>query len=202
MGNKAVSKKDTVKHSRTQTQKGNTRDSVSKKRGSRGWCFTLNNYTEEEVNKIKKLYTLNTVEKLIFGKEVGEECGTPHLQGYIYWSYTKTIEDMKRINGRMHLEEAKGGYMRNTIYCTKDKNFVQKGMDKYLKAIQEEEDFLSDKKIKKWDKSDKLDIEVQDGLDDMMHEYIDNLRIINEEYNDNEEEALWSQIAEYRSDSE
>lgn len=205
MGNKVTSKKDTVKHSKAQTQKGNTKDSVSKiakKKRTRGWCWTLNNYTEEELKKIKKLSTLSTVEKLIFGKEVGNEKKTEHLQGYIYWSYGKTLEDMKRINERWHLEEAKGGYMSQTIYCTKDGNFYQKGMDKYLKAMKEDEDFLNDKKIKKWDKSDKLDIEVQDGLDDMMHEYNNNLRIVDEEYDDSTEEALWSQIAEYGSDSD
>ena len=206
MGNKAVSKKDTVKHSKTQTQKGNTKDSVSKsskKERKRGWCWTLNNYTEEEVRKLKKLSTLSTVEKLIFGKEVGKECGTPHLQGYIYWSYGKTFEDMKRINPRLHLEAAVGGYMSQTIYCTKDDTFVQKGMDKYIKAIKEEEEYMSDKIIKKWDKSNFLTHgEMQDALDDQMEEYKWDKRIIDEVYDDDAEEELWSTIAEYGSDSE
>jgi len=121
-----------------------------KELSSRGWCFTLNNYTDMEVVKMKQLAKLKTVEKLIFGKEVGEECGTPHLQGYIYWSYSKKQKDMKLINNRLHLEVAKGGYMSQTKYCTKDKIFFHKNMKKYIEAQEEEEQLLEGIIPKKW----------------------------------------------------
>lgn len=185
--------KDTVKHSKTQNNKVILNSSVLKEKRVRGWCWTLNNYTEEEVRKLKRLSTVSTVEKLIFGKEVGKECGTQHLQGYIYWSYGKTLSDMKRINNRLHLEEAKGGYMSQTIYCTKDGDFCQKGMEKYIKALEEEEEYNNNITIKKWNRTDLLNCEKQDNLEDYMEEYYRKLSIENEIY---EEEELITNISE------
>ncbi len=42
------------------------------------FCFTYNNYKDKD---IKTLIDLDT-KYLIFDKEIGEKCGTPHLQGY------------------------------------------------------------------------------------------------------------------------
>lgn len=194
--------KDTVKHSKTQNNKVILDSSVLKAKRVRGWCWTLNNYTEEEVRRLKKLSTVSTVEKLIFGKEVGPECGTPHLQGYIYWSYGKTFDDMKRICERWSLREAKGGYMSQTIYCTKDGDFCQKGMEKYIKAMEEEEEYANDRIIKKWHKTDLLHCEAQDNLEDWIEDYYKKLSVEekDEDYNEDEENEIWSRIAEYGSE--
>ena len=48
---------------------------------SRGWCFTLNNYNEEE--EVRALALPEEVSYGVVGKEVGES-GTPHFQGYLY----------------------------------------------------------------------------------------------------------------------
>lgn len=45
----------------------------------RNLCFVLNNYSEEEIIILRNM----KFRYLIFGYEVGEKCGTPHLQGYI-----------------------------------------------------------------------------------------------------------------------
>ncbi len=42
--------------------------------------FTLNNYTELEFTQLLKSFAEY---KYVIGKEIGEECGTPHLQGYV-----------------------------------------------------------------------------------------------------------------------
>ena len=57
---------------------------VDKKRISVGkkWCFTLNNWCEDNLVKMVKDFEVFGVEYII-GEEVGE-CGTPHLQGAIF----------------------------------------------------------------------------------------------------------------------
>jgi len=54
-------------------------------KGTRAWCFTLNNYTEEERDALRSL----KCKYIVFGYERGEE-GTPHLQGYVHLSTQKT----------------------------------------------------------------------------------------------------------------
>lgn len=96
------------------------------------WCFTLNNYTEEEYSSIVlqfKPYVL----KYIIGKEVGEQ-GTPHLQGFIRFKTKrrpKAITDNKRI----HWEKCKGTDSDNYDYCSKDGDFIHFGWPKPIKLI-------------------------------------------------------------------
>jgi len=48
------------------------------------YCFTLNNYTDEEVFEIDTAVTnaSSNIKYVCYGFEEGED-GTPHLQGYI-----------------------------------------------------------------------------------------------------------------------
>jgi len=89
------------------------------------WCFTLNNYSEDELSRLSVLP--EGVEYLVFGKETGES-GTPHLQGYISFSSRKRFAQVKVVVGsRAHLEAAKGSPESNRSYCTKDGEFVELG---------------------------------------------------------------------------
>lgn len=89
------------------------------------WCFTLNNYTEEDEKALEeKLRELCTC--AIAGREVGEQ-GTPHLQGYFELSHRKRITSLKKINGslqRCHFEIARGTPVSNRDYCSKEGNVV------------------------------------------------------------------------------
>lgn len=91
---------------------------------TRGWCFTLNNYTEDQFKyllEIKSKY-------LIVGREIAPETGTPHLQGYIYFSSSKSFKNAKRLfPDRVHLEAAKGTPEQNKIYCSKGGDFKEIG---------------------------------------------------------------------------
>lgn len=89
---------------------------------SRAWCFTLNNYTEEDVITFHDL----ECEYIIVGKEMGES-GTPHLQGYVYFANARSFASMKKLNGKTHFEKAKGSPMDNYKYCSKEGNFYEKG---------------------------------------------------------------------------
>lgn len=81
---------------------------------SRAWCFTLNNYSPAEEQSFRDL----DCQYILFGHEVGES-GTPHLQGYIYFANARSLKSVKKVNDRMHLEAAKGSFLQNKNYCTK-----------------------------------------------------------------------------------
>lgn len=90
---------------------------------SRKWCFTLNNYSEEEYASI--LLIVSTY--LIVGKEVGSKL-TPHLQGFVYFKEAKTLSSVKRLIPRAHLEIARGSFSDNRKYCSKEESFVEVGV--------------------------------------------------------------------------
>lgn len=92
---------------------------------SRDWCFTLNNYTEAEITCISKI-TPSPV-YLVYGKEVGES-GTPHLQGYIYFTNQISFSSIKKkMPTRTHLEKTIGTPEQASTYCKKDGTFIETG---------------------------------------------------------------------------
>lgn len=92
---------------------------------SRGWCFTVNNYSESDVELIRVL--AQDCVYLVFGREVGEQ-GTPHLQGYVYFDAVKSAKRVKAILPvGAHHERAKGSAIQNFRYCSKDGDFEEFG---------------------------------------------------------------------------
>ena len=90
---------------------------------TRNYCYTLNNYTNEEYDTILKLKCKYN----IIGKEVGEN-GTPHLQGFIIFNNAKNFNATKKLFGeRAHIEASKGTPYSNFRYCSKDGNYVETG---------------------------------------------------------------------------
>lgn len=96
------------------------------------WCFTLNNWTENEFKFLSSTLIKNKEKYFyIIGKEVGDG-GTPHLQGYIALKAKKkkfrplpTFEILRENNkNAMHFERAKGNRDQNYKYCSKDGNFI------------------------------------------------------------------------------
>ncbi len=103
---------------------------------AKAWCFTLNNYTENELGALVQLFsTLTDKYFYIVGEEVGAN-GTPHLQGYIEKKTGRfrplPLFEVKRPNSNqegaltncMHFEKAKGNRSQNYAYCSKDNKFV------------------------------------------------------------------------------
>lgn len=87
---------------------------------SKYWCFTLNNYTETQVESIK-VWLRAECNYAIYQKEVGES-GTPHLQGYFILSDRKDFTWVRRrFPGEgAHFEKAKGSPLSNKEYCSKE----------------------------------------------------------------------------------
>ena len=88
---------------------------------SRHFLFTTNNYDTMPLFEEKQM------RYLIFGEEVGEESGTPHLQGYVsYHNVTRVSNVMKYFKGS-HIEIAKGSAEQNRAYCTKENKYQEFG---------------------------------------------------------------------------
>lgn len=83
----------------------------------RRWCFTLNNYTEEDLSQLSAYFD-KTTKFYIIGKEIGES-GTPHLQGYFERNMQIRFDTLKKIMPKCHLEKAKGNKQQNVEYCSK-----------------------------------------------------------------------------------
>jgi len=104
---------------------GNTisspRSNISKKQVSPAiaWCFTLNNYTDEWIQKIQSSIELHC-RVGFFNKEIGES-GTPHLQGYIEFKTKSRPVNVFAIK-EIHWAKAKGNLDQNFKYCSKDAN--------------------------------------------------------------------------------
>lgn len=94
---------------------GNTK--LSRSPLARYWCFTLNNYSKEELDHIIEICKKGSIEFEI-GEEVGIE-GTPHLQGFIQApNRIRASETFK--NKRIHWEKCKGSEKKNVNYCSKE----------------------------------------------------------------------------------
>jgi len=91
---------------------------------SLGWCFTVNNYSEEEYEELLVV----PCQYIIIGKEVGES-GTPHLQGFVQFAKPgNTLAACKKINSRAHWEMTKGNIDQNVDYCSKEGHFEERGI--------------------------------------------------------------------------
>jgi len=83
---------------------------------SRKFCFTINNYSQDDIATLAALG--EKTQFLVYGKEVGA-CGTPHLQGFVYYSNPQRASTVRAaIPG--HITVANGTVEQNVVYCTKD----------------------------------------------------------------------------------
>lgn len=98
---------------------GNTPGDCKK---SRGWSITINNPTSEEIFHFKS-FTENNCVHGKFQIEKGEENGTEHLQGCIYFKNERTFNSMKRTFPRAHIERARN-YSQLEAYCGKAKTRI------------------------------------------------------------------------------
>lgn len=88
---------------------------------SRSWCFTLNNYTEDEVVDLSKVGSDPLqCQYFVYGKEVAAT-GTPHLQGFVYFKTKKSFKQVKGlVSDRAYVVPADGTAQEASDYCKKD----------------------------------------------------------------------------------
>jgi len=92
----------------------------------RGWCFTVNNYTEADEAAVKAVGESGRAKYVVCGREKGEQ-GTPHLQGYVYFDHARSRASVSKMIPRAHLEAAKGSAQENFVYCSKEEDFFEIG---------------------------------------------------------------------------
>jgi len=91
------------------------------------WCFTINNYVEEEDVPRVTAWGEEAGKYWIIGRETGES-GTPHLQGYISLRKRRTaVHVSTKLAGRAYITRAAGTARQNRRYCSKGGDFVEGG---------------------------------------------------------------------------
>lgn len=89
---------------------------------SRSWCYTLNNYTPDEEESVRRI---KDVVIHWASREVGES-GTPHIQGYLRFSKPCRLAALKKILPRAHFEMRMGTEAQAANYCIKDGDVLVK----------------------------------------------------------------------------
>lgn len=94
------------------------------KMAAKNWCFTINNFSEDDRNNCSNLCT-DHCNYAIYQIERGDN-GTVHIQGYLELKTRKRLPQVKRIlSERAHLEVARGSPDQNRSYCTKPESRIE-----------------------------------------------------------------------------
>lgn len=86
----------------------------------RGWCFTLNNYTDENRQHIDSVVAA-VAEYTCYQPERGGLTGTTHLQGYVSFKHPRTLDGVRRLFHPLqpHCEARRGTEAQAIEYCSK-----------------------------------------------------------------------------------
>lgn len=126
----------------------------------RGWVYTFNNYTDEDVARLKQIPCIYHV----FGYETSST-GTPHLQGYIYFKNPRAFGGVKRDMGKeVHLEPQRGSHQEAADYCKKDGDYWSCGtlpVDQTVKGQMERERWQEAVRLAEEKRIDEVDANIR-----------------------------------------
>jgi len=92
---------------------------------SRRWCFTINNWNDEHIQRLLELQYVF----LIYGRELAPTTGTPHLQGYVVLSDPGRLSTLRTFVGGGHWSITRSDSREAAAYCRKDGDFDQHGAE-------------------------------------------------------------------------
>lgn len=96
------------------------KDSAGARLKSRNWCITLNNYVQDDIDRLQKL---GDNIQYVFQEEKGQS-GTPHLQGLFCFPNALSFKSVKNIFGtKTHIEPTQNK-CASIIYCSKAESRV------------------------------------------------------------------------------
>lgn len=139
------------------------------------WCFTVNNYTEDEIESVRSL----PAKYHVFGYETGES-GTPHLQGFAVFAEMKRMAAMKKLLPRAHLELAKGSSLQASDYCKKDGKFEEFGVPPAENAVKAGGEATKNLFKRTWEQAKAGDVEEIDPRIRLVH--YKTIRMIGRDY--------------------
>lgn len=102
---------------------------------ARSYCFTINNWTDDDAYELQALCDHPRLKYFIAGKEQGKE-GTPHIQGYCQFRAPVAFQTIKKLITRAHIEIAEGTPEQNITYCSKEGDYIEHGERPLTKAEQ------------------------------------------------------------------
>lgn len=79
------------------------------------FCFTLNNYTNEDIIILQEIMKVEC-DWFVFQEEIGES-GTPHLQGTLKLKKKKRLTELKKWHQKVHWESTRA-VKDSIVYCT------------------------------------------------------------------------------------
>lgn len=103
------------------------RESTVVRNRCRAWCYTLNNPTSESIELLRsgQLFKDLACRYMVSQVETGE-AGTPHVQGYVYFTHRKSFSQVRDLlPSGSHIEAARGSAEQNRVYCTKSQGRLQ-----------------------------------------------------------------------------
>ncbi len=122
IGNKVITAKAvSLSHC---VSKGNTMESrhTSSRNRARTWCFTLNNYTEDDcVSLSHNKWDEFEISKCVFQEEIGEENKTKHLQGVVQFKNQISFTSLKEFHNKIRWSKCKN-LNASIKYCSKEKS--------------------------------------------------------------------------------
>lgn len=108
--------------------------STDQNKKHRGYCFTVNNYNEDDWLSLTKANLhpkLKAMDYIVAGQEVAPTTGTKHIQGYIHFTTVKKFSEVVtlfkrhlRISTHPYVAGAMGTAEHNRKYCLKSANIT------------------------------------------------------------------------------
>lgn len=93
---------------------------------AQNWCFTLNNYTEAELDEIAHLVP-DKLSYVAYAKETAPTTGTPHLQGFLRSAKKCRMSGLSKLMPRASFSIMKGTIPQNITYCSKEAPLLEIG---------------------------------------------------------------------------
>lgn len=93
---------------------------------TRAYTFTINNYTDTDIDQWIDEAVSDSTQYSICGFETGDK-GTPHMQCYIYYKNAIHFDSFKKRFPRAHILTSRGTPQQNYDYCSKDGDYWETG---------------------------------------------------------------------------